>query len=189
MTNAVTPPGGLGIGSPSPAAQAEPSANGFAFEHTGYFDLPGGQERLVRVRIGAEQEPGAEERHAELLRKLDTYGHTGPLEREVAQLTARFQEITGYDKQGQPVYLVQGRARELLEMKLVNRTRALHGARDLVKEATAFQEAERRAHTEKTQRIYAAAERRAAEMAEEAEVQRQAELIAARKHGIRPAKG
>lgn len=145
------------------------------------FELPGGREAMVAVRHG-EQQPDAqrEAQREEHLLTIYPPSLTEGLEQEIGRLTQQFNDFTGYDKQGQPIMRVQGRQREILEMKLANRKNALVLAkreRALAERVQARAKASKQAEEA---RITAAAEAQAQRLIEQAEIDRRAKQIAAR---------
>jgi hypothetical protein len=149
------------------------------------MDLPNGREAMVALKIGAYGPSDAEARRAEFLQTVYPPSLTEPLEKELAKLTAQFNDFTGYDKTGQPLYRVQGREREVLEMRMANRRSALALARQERAVAERVQAQAKAAKQAEQERIEAAARERAQQLIEEAEIERRAKQIAARTAGVR----
>ena len=150
------------------------------------FELPNGREAMVETHVGEMQpeEQRAKDRE-EFLLTVYPPSLTENLEREIASMTAQFTDLVGYDRQGQPIMRVQGRAREVLEMKLANRRNALALAkqeRALAERVQAHAKAQQEAETA---RIDTAAKLRAQELIEEAEIERRAQQIAYRTAGVK----
>lgn len=160
------------------------NGNGLTIRHE-LFELPNGKEAMVGIRTG-EMRPEADraaEREAYLL-TIFPPNLTEGLEREIARLTERFDEVTGYDLERNPIMRVQGRERSLLEMKLANRRRALTLAQMERAEAERVQARAAHAKSVQEQIIQARAETRAQEIIEEAEIERRAKQIAKHKAGV-----
>jgi multidrug efflux pump subunit AcrA (membrane-fusion protein) len=149
------------------------------------FDLPGDREAAVQIRTQID-DPAVRAKHREeFLTTVYPPSLTEGLERDIARLTTQFNDFTGYDKQGKPIMRVQGREREVLEMKLANRRSSLQQAqreRALAERLQAQAKATKQAQLE---RINEAAQARAQQLIEEAEVERRAKQMAARMAGVR----
>ena len=146
-------------------------------------DMPNGKAAAQALRIGDNfgGDPAMRES-----RQIEHLTHTNPaaltegLEKDIARMEQQWEDISGYDREGQPLYRVTGREREVLEMKLANRRSALRLAWQERQRVEAFQR-QRKAEAEAADaRINAAAAARAVELAEEAEIERRAKLIAMR---------
>lgn len=145
------------------------------------FELPGNREAMVAVHAG-EQKP-AEQRQAEMdafLLSVNPASLTDGLERDIDRYEAMLDDITGYDAQGNPLYRLTGRARSNAEMALANRRNALPQAQRRRELAERMQAEAKVAKQAAERRIAERAAVRAQELAEEAEVERRAKLIAAR---------
>lgn len=182
----VPPPTGLGIAQ-GVATQLPHDASVVSgrvrFVHE--FEMPNGRTAEVGIGIGLEGDPTAGERRAEFLRTVYPPSLTESLEKEVHKLGEQFRAFDGYDSDRNPKYLVSGREREVLEMKLANRINALNIAWADRRQAEAVQEATRAAEVARHQRIEAAAAKQAEQIAEEAEIKKRAEQIARQKHGVK----
>jgi hypothetical protein len=145
------------------------------------FDLPGNREAMVAIRTGEMQpEDKRAEQREEFLLTVHPPSLTEGLEKEIARLTEQFTAFTHYDKEGNPVYRFNGREREVLEMKLANRRNALALAQRERLSAERFQAQHKAAKQASEQRIAAAADAKAQELIEQAEIDRRAKQIAAR---------
>jgi len=127
MNNTHVP--GLGIAPPSHSAGPNGEVIGDSVRHQIELDLPGGKTANIGLRIGLEGPADREARRAEFLQTVAPASLTEGLEREVAKLSVRWSDHTGFDKDGNPLMRVVGRERELLEMKLANRINALELAK------------------------------------------------------------
>lgn len=148
--------------------------------HRVAMDLPNGKTAMVGLKIGNERAADADNQRAAFLQKVYPPSLTEGLEKEVARMTALFTEHTHFDRDGKPVMRVQGREREVLEMRLANRRNALalaHRDRALAEHVQAESS---RAKAAEEQRIDVAARLKAQQLIEEAEVDRRAKQMAAR---------
>lgn len=149
------------------------------------FDMPGGAERMVEIRVG-EMQPDDQraKQRAEFLEAVYPPSLTEGLEKDIARMTEQFRDYTHFDKQGNPVFRVQGKARQDLEMKIANRRNALVTARQERALAERVQAQVKSAKAAEEARINKAAQARAQEMIEEAEIERRARQIADRVAGV-----
>ncbi len=144
------------------------------------FDLPNGREAMVGLKIGLGEPADRAKQREEFLHTVYPPALTEGLEKDLARLTQQFEDYTGFDRQGQPIMRVQGRDREILEMKLANRRNALATARQERALAERAQAQARATKQAEDARIHAAAQAKAQQLIEQAEIDRQAKQIAAR---------
>lgn len=171
----------IGLGITAPVSTAGIGTQiGDVVMHEVDMDTPDGKQWTAKLRIGVDGPGDAEARRSDVLSNTYAPALTERLEDELTKLQEHFNDITGYDRDGQPLLRVTGRDRELLELKIANRRNALALAWKTRREVEAFQLAKRNEATAADARITAAAEVRARELAEEAEIERRAKLIASR---------
>ncbi|WP_313497662.1 hypothetical protein [Pseudoxanthomonas mexicana] len=141
-----------------------------------------GNGRVVNVglRVSNEGAPDADAQRTAFLETVYPPSLTEGLEREIADFTRRLGEVYG-DRDGKLQQRVQGRDREVMEMKLQNRRSALVAARQDRVIAERIQQQRRVEQMEKNQRIEASAQQRAIELEEGAQIERRARQLAARK--------
>ncbi|WP_242104151.1 hypothetical protein [Lysobacter sp. M2-1] len=181
MSNVVPPPSGLGIGTSVSAGTGQRVGN--VTLHVADVELPNGKSAVTGVRVGDDigGDPTMRaSRREEFL--INTYppSLTEGLERDIARFEEAFNDILGYDRDGKPLYRVTGRDRELLEMRLGTRRNALKLAWEERRTVEAYQKRRQAEAAAADVRINAAAAARAVELAEEAEIERRAKLIARR---------
>lgn len=181
-------PGGLGIQRPEPANHQPEPVPGEERIINSEWELPGGRVATVRTRINATPNDAKqirEQHQRETYLKSSPDSFTAPIKRELADLTAKWDSVEGYDRNGEPILTVQGHERRKLEMAIASRRNALHLAERDAAIAAQMQAEAKQADAERLQRIEAKAKERAAELAEDAEIERRARQIAASKHGLK----
>lgn len=143
------------------------------------YVLPDGRVAQIGVRV-CEESAQSISRNAYEERLATVYPPdlTDNLERAVSVLEKRLAEFTGYDTEGEPIYKLQGRARDIAQTQLESKGFALDVARRDRADAERIQAERQRAAAERDQRIEKLAQARAAQLAEEAEVERRAKIIA-----------
>lgn len=181
-TNSIPPMGGLGIG-PATLSAGDGQRIGDVTRHEIDTLLPNGKEAIVGLRIG-DDFAGDPVRRESLRVEFLTHTHppslTEGLERDLERLEEQWQGINGYDREGSPLFRVNGRDREILEMKLANRKKSLQRAWEQRRAVESYQAKLKAEAAAREAKRNAAAEIRAEEIAEEIEVERRAKLIAAR---------
>lgn len=148
--------------------------------HRVAMDLPNGKTAMVGLKIGNERAADADKQREQFLHNVHPASLTEGLEKEVARMTALFTEHTHFDRDGNPVMRVQGREREVLEMRLANRRNALALAQRDRALAEHVQAQTQRAKVAEQQRIDVAARLKAQQLIEQAEIDRRAKQMAAR---------
>lgn len=169
---------GLGITPQTTAPDVE--VIGDVAVHRVPMDLPNGKEANVTLRIGLNGPSDAEARHHEFMATVHAPALTESLEQDLARYTEQWYDILGYDKEGQPILRYTGRERELLEMKIINRQNALKIAQQTRQEVEEYQARMQRERHASEARITAAANAKAAQLIEQAEIARRAKQMAAR---------
>lgn len=107
MTNSI--PGQI----PTPQADADPTHTNMVDKEFTYH-WPDGKDWHIRTRESTDQGPGTD---PEQYRTFDPDIDVRKVESEIAALNARLDDFTGYDRDGQPVYVLQGHARKVAEMQ------------------------------------------------------------------------
>lgn len=152
------------------------------------YEQPDGRVARVGIRMGQIRDESVEA--AEGRQKFWETVHppelTRNLERQTATLTAELEEITGYDRDGNPQFRLQGNARRIVEMKLASQSFALQVAQRDRAKAERIQAEKRAAELRHAQQVEAEAQAEAQRLIREHEVGRRAAQIAA-KAGINPA--
>ncbi|MDR7070610.1 hypothetical protein J2X02_003475 [Pseudoxanthomonas japonensis] len=143
------------------------------------YVLPDGRVAQIGVRVCEESARSiSQNAHEERLAKVYPPDLTENLERAVSALEQRLNEFTGYDKEGKLIFKLQGRARDIAQGQLDSKGFALDVARRDRADAERIQAERKRAAAERDQRIEKLAQERAVQLAEEAEIERRAKVIA-----------
>lgn len=150
------------------------------------FEMPDGRIARVGVRIGLERDDSidAEEGRTNYLARVYPPELTRELERQTTRLQEQLNDFTGYDREGKPLFRLQGRPREIAEMQLASKTAALKVAqRDRIY-AEQLQAKNRADDARRAQLIETQAQAEAQRLIDQAEIDRRASQIAA-KAGVR----
>ncbi len=144
------------------------------------YELPDGRVAQIGVRVCEESARSiSPDAHIERLAVTYPPSLTETLEREVSALEKRLSDFSGYDTEGKPIFLLQGRARDIAQAQLNSKGFALDVARRDRAYAEQIQAERRQAEVERSKRIEKLAQERASQMAEEAEIERRAKQLAA----------
>lgn len=143
------------------------------------YVLPDGRVAQIGVRVCDESaHMVSADAYQEQLANTYPPRLTEQLEREVSALEKRLADFTGYDTEGKQIFKLQGRARQIAQTQLESKGFALDVARRDRADAERIQAQRKHAAAERAQRIEKLAQERAVELAEEAEVERRAKVIA-----------
>ena len=150
------------------------------------FEMPDGRVAQVGLRIGNDRDESsdAEEGRAKFWQTVHPPELTRNLERETARLQQELNDLTGYDKDGQPIFRLQGRARQTAEMQLASRMSALKIAQRDRQYAEQVQAQKRADDAKRAHHIEERAQTEAKRLIDQAEIDRRAKQIAARS-GVR----
>jgi len=146
------------------------------------FDLyrPDGSVGIVKVKIGNDRSPTANEEMSQHFASIDPSSLTDGLEKEITRLEERLTDLTGYTREGTPIMRLTGRDRERVEFALGNRRNALAQAKVARVHAERVQAEARKTQAASLERIEAAAQAQAQKLIEQAEIDRRARQIAAK---------